>query len=195
MFRFQMQCFDPPKHLFLYLPAALRYHVVRVYHSQCNQENRSHGGQFNEGSFIREASQIVRRGKIAQIKHKVAATITRAGGTIEGADVTRAQGLNSLLGAGNLECKVGAGSAEESMAAASAESLQTLIKIPPETKRERERKTYLGFSSPVSSLFLSLVEPQKNQFGGNLGNVVCRSHPSGACDTEQSTGKWGRRWI
>lgn len=134
-----MQCFDPPKHLFLYLPAALRYHVVRVYHSQCNQENRSHGGQFNEGSFIREASQIVRRGKIAQIKHKVAATITRAGGTIEGADVTRAQGLNSLLGAGNLECKVGAGSAEESMAAASAESLQTLIKIPPETKRERER--------------------------------------------------------
>lgn len=79
------------------------------------------------------------------------------------------------------------------VAAATIKLPQTLIKIPPETKRGR--KTYLGFSPLVSSQCFPLVEPKKNPFGRELGNVVCRNYLSVVYDVEQSSGKWGRSCI
>lgn len=86
-----------------------------------------------------------------------------------------------------VSCKAGAGTAEERAALweLQPELLWTLIKI---TGEEEERKTYFGFSSQSPSQ-CSLVKPQKNQFGRDLGNVVCISHLSLVCDIEQSMGK------
>lgn len=64
--------------------------------------------------------------------------------------------------------------------------LWTLIKI---TGKEREEDILWLLVSRLPSQ-CSLVKPQKNQFGRDLGNVVCISHLSLVCDIGlQSMGK------